>query len=493
MGGNGAFGGAVLLENPLHFKTAHQLALSQQFGSFGQYNSHLTAQGSNGKWAYDTRIYWGQAENNFEVLQTGEKQDNASFERWGMNQSLGYKFSNTDKLKLAVWYNDNFREIQPLIGSSRNVNQQTDHNLRTHLNYEKIGKKSLLNIGTGYFMDEMDYQLNQAISYYKVDRWESFADYKYYFSSNHQVKLSARYNYIDAKNQSYETGGATEQRYSLGALFKGEIWKGMDYALHLRQQLVTGVNIPISPYAGLSYHLYKNDHHQIKIKLNSSYNYRLPTLNDRFWNEAGIPNLNSETAWNKEATISSQHQWNDFKSSFSLTTYHNQVDNWIQWTPDENSQWRPRNIKEVVAKGIETSASFEFPITSTLKFEANGQYSFTQSTVIESEGNQNEIGNQLIYTPLHKANATATFTWNKFSLDTFQQWTGKVFTTSTNSELFALEPFLLTNLGLNWQSISWHVSIKAKNLFNQEYLLYSGYAMPGRNFQINITRTFNFN
>ncbi|WMN12962.1 TonB-dependent receptor [Marivirga salinae] len=493
MGGSGAFGGAVLLENPLSFKKGNRLSIGQQIGSFGLLNSNVNANGSNGKWAYDTKLYWGKAKNDFEILQTGEKQDNARFKRWGINQSIGYKIRNTEKIKLAIWYNDNFREIQPPIGSTRDVNEQTDQNLRTHLNFEKMGEKSSLTIGTGYFMDEMDYRLNQAISYYKVDRWESFADYKYQISIKHQLKLSARYNYIDAKNQNYAGGGATEQRYSLGALFKGEIWRNFDYAVHLRQQLVPEVNIPISPYAGISHQLFRTENHQLDLKLNTSYNYRLPTLNDRFWNEAGNPELNSETAWNKEASIHSNHNWDKTKVDFSVTAYHNEVDNWIQWIPDENNQWRPRNIKKVLAKGIETTAGIHFPIYNELWFELDLQYSYTQSRVLESETNTNEVGKQLIYTPLHKANASASVSWMNFSLDIFQRWTGKVYTTNNNSDLFSLQPFLLSDLGLNWQSTSWQLSVKAKNLFNSEYFLYSGYAMPGRNYQLSITRKFKFN
>lgn len=491
MGGTGAFGGVVLLENPLHFKPKNKLSIGQQIGSFGLLNSHLNANGSNGKWGYDTRLYWGKAENDFEILQTGKIQDNASFNKWGINQSIGYKFNDSQKLKLAVWYNDNFREIQPPIGSNRSINEQTDQNLRTHVNYKKTGEKSSLNIGTGYFMDEMEYRLDQAIFHNKVDRWESFADYKYHFSSHHQVKFSTRYNYINAKNQNYKEGSATEERYSFGALFKGEIWKRIDYALHLRQQVVPGVNIPISPYAGISNQLLNADKHFMELKLNSSYNYRLPTLNDRFWNGAGNPELNAETAWNKEASIHSTHKWNKSKANFSVTAYHNEVDNWIQWVPDENNQWRPRNIKEVLAKGIETVAAVYFPIYNELFCELDLKYSYTESMVVESETNPNEIGKQLIYTPLHKASASISFLWRKFSLHSFHQHTGKVYTTNSNSEIYALEAFLLSDVGLDWKNTQWTIAVQAKNITNSTYQLYSGYAMPGRNYQISMQYNLN--
>lgn len=72
MGGNGAFGGTVLLENPLLFHLGNMLSVGQQIASFGQLNSNISANGSNGKWAYNTKIYWGKAENDFEILQSGE-------------------------------------------------------------------------------------------------------------------------------------------------------------------------------------------------------------------------------------------------------------------------------------------------------------------------------------------------------------------------------------------------------------------------------------
>ncbi len=494
-GGNGAFGGSVLLQNNVDFNAYPSISLSQQAGSFGQFSTSVNAKSAFNRWAFDTRLYWGKADNDFEILSRGEKQNNAYFERKGINQSIGYQISERSNLQAAVWYNDNFREIQPPIGSrsTRNINNQEDKNFRSTLNYEYLGNNGKLSVGSGFFQDEMTYRLDQAVSYLQVNRIESFADYNYHFSPLHQLKFSARHNYIEANNESYEGGGAVEERYSLGIMLKGRLlFEGFDYAVHLRQQLVSGVNIPISPYAGVSALLWNQNGHQINVKANSSYNYRLPTLNDRFWNNAGNPELNAETGWNKELGLSSTHQIGYAKLDASVTAFHNQVDNWIQWTPDANGTFRPRNIKEVVAKGLESSISFELPVGKLLNLQSNIQHSFTRSTVQQTEGNQGEVGKQLIYKPLHKINASFSVNWNKFSLDSFHQWTGKVYTTNTNSEIYALDAFFLSDIGLSWRSDEWNISGRAKNIFNKDYSVYAGYAMPGRNYQLSITYQLNF-
>ena len=94
-----------------------------------------------------TLVYIGERPKMIlKFYKLAEKQQNARFERWGINQKHRVQKSVIlKKIKLAIWYNDNFREIQPLIGSTRDVNEQTDKNLRTHLNYEKSVKKWRLN------------------------------------------------------------------------------------------------------------------------------------------------------------------------------------------------------------------------------------------------------------------------------------------------------------------------------------------------------------
>lgn len=492
-GGNGAFGGSVLLESPIDFNADNQIDLNWQFGSFNKISTAVIAKGAVGRWAYNTRLYGAKSENDFRILASGKKQSNAGCQRWGINQSLGYKIAHNSTLKAAVWYNDNFREIQPPIGVNRKTNDQTDKNLRSTVSYKYDDSFTAISFGTGFFKDKMKYRLDKAISSLVVERVESFADYKYHFSTQFQLKISARHNYIQARNESFTEGRALEERYNFGVQLKGNVWAFFDYAVHLRQQLVRGVEIPLSPYVGFSAILFKNNSNKLILKANSSYNYRLPTFNDRYWNDAGNPELNSETAWNKETAISTQHNAGKFKFTTSLTVFHNHVDNWIQWTPDITGQWKPRNIKEVIAKGAEAGFSLNFPIINEIKFESGFQYSYIKSTVIQSEVNENEVGKQLIYTPSKKANSRLSITWRDFSVNSFHQFTGKVYTTNNSSEKFTLEAFLLSDAGLGWQSNKWQLSGRVKNIFNKEYQLYSGYAMPGRNYQLSIQYQINFN
>jgi vitamin B12 transporter len=102
-------------------------------------------------------------------------------------------------------------------------------------------------------------------------------------------------------------------------------------------------------------------------------------------------------------------------------------------------------------------------------------YQLTKSVTTSSEvPNDVSIGKQLVYTPVHTASALGTLSFRKWALDAFVQFSGKRYTESSNSGIYALQPFALVDLSVG-------------NLFNKTYMLYSGRAMPGINFNIRLT------
>jgi len=489
MGGNGAFGGAILLNSNSRTNNPF-IEFSQSLASFGSFHSSIVSKYGFKKVDLSTRIYFKKAKNNFTIPNRAERQQNAAYDQKGIVQSLNYQINSHHNLKADFWWHDNYRQIQPPIGTNVNLNDQSDENLRSQITYQYDGN-GILKIGSGFFQDEMLYRNGDARSYNKVNRIESFSSYKRKILNNHQVKFSVRHNHIQAKNDSYVGEGAVEDRYSITGILEGEFFKEWNYAFHLRQQLVQNVQIPITPYIGVSKNLINAKHHALKIKANTSYNFRLPTLNDRFWQSSGEPNLNAEKAWNKEFGLNYQYS-GLAQIHYKATAFHNLVDNWIQWTPDENGQFRPRNIKKVLARGIENQLDINTKINPAFDIQTSFNYSFTKSTVKESESNPREVGKQLIYTPVHKATASFVLSWKNLSLQSFNQWTGKVQTTSGNLEFLAIPAFMVNDVGVkwNWKALSCHV--KAKNIFNKQYQVYSGYAMPGRNYQLSINYKLNF-
>lgn len=491
MGGNGAFGGAVLLESAISEDHTNQIKLAQSVGSFGTFNSDVTLDFTTGKLKGSSKVYYNQAKNNFTILQNDKTQQNAAFSQKGYTQNLSFDWNQYNTISGDFWWHKNFREIQPPIGSSVNVNYQNDENIRSQISYENT-RKGILKVGSGFFQDRMIYTLGGSVSDYLVKRIESYGTYRLSLGESHQLKFSVRQNHIVAENESYQNGLATEDRYNASILLKGKFLEGFEYATHLKQQFVSDRKIPINPYLGITKRFLENRAVTILLKANSSYNFRLPTLNDRFWKDDGVPNLNAETAWNKELGVELSYYPEGVGVQMKHTYFHNQVDNWIQWIPNKVGQFQPRNIKEVIAKGLESNLTVHANFSEDLKLLVGWQQTVSQSTIMDSDGNTAEIGKQLVYTPMYKGTANASIEWEKWTVSYYFERTGEVFTINTNSPVYVLDPFNLHQLGIRYQLKNWTFQSRIKNIFNTTYMVYSGYAMPGRNYQLTVNYQLKF-
>ena len=118
------------------------------------------------------------------------------------------------------------------------------------------------------------------------------------------------------------------------------------------------------------------------IKAKLSRDYRLPTLNDRFWIPGGNPSLKAENGWSQEITFSWNKNFRNWSWSYQVTGYNRLIHDWIIWVRKENqSFFSPENIAKVWSRGIEqnmkvTHSSANGSILST--FFAS--YTFLKST-----------------------------------------------------------------------------------------------------------------
>jgi vitamin B12 transporter len=167
------------------------------------------------------------------------------------------------------------------------------------------------------------------------------------------------------------------------------------------------------------------------------------------------------------------------------------VDEWIQWVPQLDGNYRPKNIKQVLAEGAEVKVTKKEQMRDLIISYAVS-YQFTKSVTKQAPDNQqNTIGKQLIYTPQHTATAFAQLIWRTFVVDFSAQYNGVRFTTSDNSAAYELPSFALINalIGKSWQidNHSIDFSFSVKNVLNIDYQMYAGRAMPGRNYNFQVS------
>jgi vitamin B12 transporter len=484
--GSGAFGGTVLL-NSSDYAEPTVLQLVQQFASFGKYFTSLRGVIQAKRWNFKTKAYYVQSENNFPVKDLGLRQTHAAFSQRGLLQDINYQFSQAKNLSLHYWHHEADREIQPPAGQTGQLlskDEQQDENDRLSVQFKSNGPSGLFSATGGFVQDVIIFNHEKS----SVTRLIGKASHQFLIG-NINAEVGGEWNHINGKSDHYENGKAIEDRYDITASIFHNINDRLSLAVNFRQPFVPGFNAPFLPYAGVEYLASRKK--SFKILVNVSKNYRAPTLNDRYWLDAGSISLLPETSYAAEVGYRFSHK--DFV--VEQTVFMQQIDQWIQWVPDNRGAYSPRNVKQVEIKGSEIKIKWTRHAGSVIIIPYATWQMVRSITTKAPTNEQYAIGKQLIYTPVHTGAFSLQVLHKKYSATVSTQANGRRYTDFSNAAELALPFVTLLNVTA---SRSWmfrlhklDLTVAAKNLMNTSYQFYPGRAMPGRNYAIQLTYQIN--
>lgn len=492
--GNGAIGGAVLLNSPVYSDKGWGAAIHTEAGSFGHYFGSGRIHYGNQKLQANAGAYYRQAANNFKYrdltqFQTPEvRQHNASAASYGFTQNITWHVKPATKIAFHNWYTSADREVQPAMGSAANDAKLQDTNLRLMATLEHSSNWGETNIKAAYFNDFLRYTNTSVNSVSDVTTYQLQTEQTYSQGKQWSLHGGINLQHFIAENDGY-AGTQKESRASAFALFRYDPVETLKLSFNLRQAFIEGYNPNPTPSIGLEWKFYNHPIHRIFLKGNTAGSYRVPTLNDRFWVGSGNPDLKPEHGWNFESGL--LHQFtpgNNFHLSSEITAYYMLIDDWIQWRPDDAGRWRPVNLMQVISKGIEahTKATFETKKTKLSTMLAYTYTSSEQTKVYEGTGDR---GKQLMYVPRHKAIFTTEMAYQGWSFLSNLNYTGIRYT--NNSESGFLNSFLLLDVALSkkmqLQKNTVIFSLRSDNATNVVYQTMAFHAMPPRGY------TFSFN
>ena len=144
-------------------------------------------------------------------------------------------------------------------------------------------------------------------------------------------------------------------------------------------------------------------------------------------------------------------------------------------------------MAEAVNKGIEFTAAVNKLFGKHL-FNFNLNYSYT----IAKDKSTN---NYLTYVPKHLANGSLGYSYKRFSAFYQHLFTGEVYTTTDNLDIYTVPYYNVGNVGVDYNIIKTEnqqlgLGVKVNNVFNKEYQVLPSRPMPDRNFNININYKF---
>lgn len=493
--GSGAIGSILFLYQPVSEKI-FSLELNQRIGSFGQQGTNLRAQWRKEKLLFSTKIGQSSARNDFDYLNplnSGEnlKRTHAGFQQAAFSQLVAYDLNKDHSIEAESFFTYGFREtpantlVQSPAGATLN-----DRILRNRIDYHFNKRKSTLTLGYAYFKEWQEYQDPNIIDANKEQLRDTNLSRSHIAKADYTYLLKEKWAFtaawqmrLDEVSGSNRVGKQSVHSLSTGLRYGCRKWIS---ALYLRSEIWDGLAQPLMPQFSAEWHVTNT----WRISSRIGKHFRLPTLNDRYWNPGGNLHLLPENGFSTELNVQKELKFGKKTvTNFQLTGHAARADNYIIWLPGGQGLFSPQNLRTVGTRGFEFALNYRVKISKGA-LEANWETAFVDAQVLSSYlENDNSVGQQLIYQPKWKH--SANLSWK------LEQWTFRIENTytaalATNYSNGTLDAFNLTNVSLgreiNIGKTTWRLRFTCQNLWNVRYSTIPYFPMPGRNFLI----TFDF-
>lgn len=496
--GTDAVGGSIHLNSQYQ----SEQGLSAQIGrSQASFNNHATqfalqyGKRLRNQWQFssNTHVMIGKVNNAFsETERRGYLMSVAHADRKSFIQDFFLHSNRNQTLSAHIWLSDNNAVLQPYLVHAREKTHTKAY--RTMLKYSTGSwearvswMRDILNYGKGDYTT-MSLATTDKIGAQVTKEWDGNWGSKVAYA----FRSGAEVTHVATRVTGYHNPYITELRTDFFTSARFRIQDKWLFSGNLRQALVTGFNPPITPSIGVDYRWFATKKWRSTVKASLSRSYRVPTLNERYWEDIGDPNIRPEHGWNKEIGI-------DFFTSvrngstltLKATGFHKRIHNWAFWNPLKGN--KVESLQEVVAKGVESEVAFVQKKGST-KYGSTFVYSYTHSSQqkIYDAYAADIVGKQLPLTPKHTGNVTAWLGIKQYRLTAQIALQGVSYQTSEETQ--PLPAYSLLNIfaegTFQSRKLSLRVQPQVVNVTNGFYLDVRRNAMPGRSYALQLIATF---
>ena len=491
--GNGGVSGAIHINNKYKFNESINIKIGSSFGSFSNFKNYINISKGFKKWHTSFRFFRNQNENDFAIISPASNQrilqSNSNIYQLSLMNENYFHFGNDAQLKIIGMYQQFNRQIPPTLSENQSLAHQEDNVTRILAEYKIYKNNYSVNLKSSY-LNEINNYFNPTASILSRNPCTSFInefDFKTQLNKNNVISFSIMNNYSLSNSNNYSSK-IKFNRLSATLLYN---WKSKNnkwsQSFNTRQVYNDNQLVPLTFSYGANWKVSNN----LSFYGNIGKLYRLPTINDLYWNPGGNTELQPEDGYSNDvgAKINIDLMQN-LKLNFETTIFNRNINNWIIWYPS-GSYWSPQNILKVWSRGIETNSTITYSLNS-IKFNLSFNTSYVRSTNQETiNDNDQSLGKQLIYNPLYIFNTILKIKFKRIDLSYTHNYTGYRFTTADNTQF--LDPFHLSNVKFTYtdkfKDRPLKIFYKLNNIFNVNYQVVLNRPMPLINHEIG----FNFN
>jgi len=485
--GSGALGGAVHLDNDLSWSQPLSITAWQTAGSFLRFKSGLSTTFGTGDWKGKTSLFYKRGQNDFSYVNPTkpnnptEIQEHAQEELGGLLQQLHYRLDGRNALSFKAWIQKSDRQIPPTLAEERSEQTQQDFSSRLIAGWNHQLESGFLRTKAAYLYNETNFQdgARQIDANTTVHSLRSVTKFRWQFANGMLINSRLNLTHDRADTDGY----SSVKERTRGGFYGGLVYeplKDVRTTVSLRQEAGRDGLSPFLPAIGLAWQPF--DQTDLTVIGNMSRNYRVPTMNDLYWEPGGNEDLDHEKSWTIEGGLSCEKAFAGvWRLKTDLTGFHSRITNWIQWQPTSKGYWEAQNLKTVWTAGAEANVAVEVNWERVSAFTRGG-YSFTRSVNMTDEADAMKEADQLIYVPSHQYNVDGGFRWKGLSFVPSVDFTGKRYVSTDNSS--HLPAYSLVNIKIGkdfrWPGWQFNLSLTGHNLMNTRYFSVVNRPVPGR-------------
>ena len=488
--GSGVIGGSLQLSNPMKYSSPLKSSVLVSGSSIGRMTGGIKLNTGNTRLAYSGSLVGEWNPNDFKYTDYSGNRvrlEHALSKTFSTIHQVEYILNEKQRLSAGIWFQTTDREIPPTMTMTSSDQKQWDQALRSSLQWIYTGNKQSFIVRAAFVDEKEHYQSENLLidAFYHLNTFQTEFEYKRYI--NKQFTLGAGTSGRVTRADVPYYSGIEFQR-------EGSVWTALAYShsetgitsvLNLRQDFSEGFKIPFCPSFTLEVPVSK----QISTNFGISRNFRVPTMNDRYWIPGGNPDILPESSWNIQAGGAYKYQSGEnIQSRIAVDIYSLLIDNLIQWVPVDNGIWSPQNVQKVWSRGVEISSKTDFQMYGFNGYFRFG-YNYTPSTFRETTSNGSDVQDkQLIYIPLHKVVETFYAGKGKYYTMFSYSLTGKRYVQSDNEKSLPAYSLLDFYAGAAFKTSrsSFRIQAEIKNLMNKTYQSVLYYPEPGISFSINL-------
>ena len=489
--GSGATNGVINLKSGNLINKPTELTAGLSAASYNNYSMYLKLHVSNQFHGFMIKYLYSEGLNDFKFKNIAmfgapvQKQTNAYILQNSFLTESQHLVSKHSKITTSIWLNNRNYGIPTLMTDSKpSVAQEQDQSLIAGINYFTGREKYTVNTNVSVVHNSYVYQnksVDSLVSENISQQFISETQFNYRINSNLSVLQALHFSINSAQSEMYFQMRNRNLLTYFTALQHQLFKQRIKLTGSIRAEYVN-FNVLIPTYsADVSLKISNN----LTAGFISSKNFKLPLLNDLYWYQKGMaegnPLLLSEKGVMHEIYFSQSKYNNTFQYQLSQTLFYSKTRGLIVWS-QRNGIWSPFNVANALSGGMELKNQLSWRNRKS-EFVVLANYNYVKVTYADGLFNASDI---VLYKPRHMANGSIKYSYNNFGVFFSTYYTGKQYFDYKNY----INPTVISNMQINvnlkLRNYGIFVIVMINNVFNTHYRATSWYAMPMRNYGLQL-------